>query len=262
MTRERTTARRSHGRFAGVLLVALGGLVSASCVETIRVPLAVPLSPVAGARPATPSGLLLGIDFGDGLWGQEQERAEMVGGGIGFAADDRVEVNLGGSWSTRTVRNSSGNPHTGEPTNTVRVKVRLADFWDTRGAVGLHVARSSASRVRDDVQADYLTALDIAVPIEIYRTNGPLDGTRLGAYIAPRVMLQIFEDRRTRPWRTTKGTMLGALVGVAGRWRYIALSGELNFVRTPLMHFENATFGNGWHLLPTGRFRVMLPLGD
>ena len=73
-----------------VLFALLAG--APSCVETVRVPLAVPLPAVGGSRPATPQGLQFIGEFGDGLWGQEQERAEMAGGGVGFAMPGPVRV--------------------------------------------------------------------------------------------------------------------------------------------------------------------------
>jgi hypothetical protein len=230
-----------------------------SCIESVRVPLAVPLPSVGGTRPATPQGIEFLGEFGDGVWGQEQERAEMAGGGIGFALQERVEVTTSTYTSTRSVRTESGDDHTGESTSGFRGKMRIFDLG-ARASLGVHVGHMSAQRDRTDVQNDELTAWDIALPLEFYPKGRTFADYRLGLYIAPRLVAQRFEDRLTR--ESTKGRMVAALAGVAARWRYVALTGELNFARTPTMEFRDVTFPGGWILLPMGGIRGMIPIGD
>ncbi len=174
----------------GLALIGLAG-----CAETVRVPLAVPLPAVGGSRPAGPQGIHFALGFGDGLWGQEQQRAEMFGAGLGFSARDRVEI-LGSAYTTtRTVTDSLGGDHTAETTSGMRGKLRLQDFRDGRASVGVHVAVMGAERVRLDSQDERLSALDIAVPVEVYPLPGSLPDTRLGVYAAPRLIFQSFRDR-------------------------------------------------------------------
>ena len=241
-----------------LLLILLSG--TASCIAAVRVPLAVPLSAVGGSRPATPQGLQLIGEFGDGLWGQEQERAEMAGAAVGFSIRDRLEFTASVYNTTRTVRDSLGNDHVGEPALGVRGKIRLGDFRGDRASIGLHVARFTSERSRPDVQDERLTALDVALPLEVYPVGSAFVDYRWSVYAAPRLVFQTFEDRRTR--ETTKGTMAAALLGVAARWRYFAVMGEMNLARTPTMSFGNATFPSGWLLLPMGSVRGIIPLGD
>ena len=61
---------------------------------------------------------------------------------------------------------------------------------------------------------------------------------------------------------TTKGTLAAALLGVAARWQYVAVTGELNFARTPTMSFGSTTSQSGWLLLPMASVRGMIPIGD
>ena len=122
-----------------VLVALLAG--ASSCVPSVRIPLPVPLSSVGGSRPATPQGLQLAIEFGDGVWGQEQERIEMAGGGFGVSLRDRIELSVSGYGATRTVQSQSSATTTG-----VRGKVRLGDFSGGRASVGIHVAHLTSQR--------------------------------------------------------------------------------------------------------------------
>jgi hypothetical protein len=65
-SRVRGLGMANYGRHVRiVLLTLLAG--TASCAPSVKVPLAVPLPPVGGSRPATPSGLMLFSGFGDGV---------------------------------------------------------------------------------------------------------------------------------------------------------------------------------------------------
>ncbi len=76
--------------FRRTVLVALLAGTSSCAAPPRRLPLAVPLPAVSGSRPATPQGLWAFAEFGDGVWGQEQERVEMAGVGVGFSLRDRI----------------------------------------------------------------------------------------------------------------------------------------------------------------------------
>jgi len=248
----------STRRFFSALSVGLLLLGSTSCIEEVRVPLAVPLPVVGGARPATPQGLEFIAEFGDGVWGQEQERAEMGGAGIGVAFNDRIELSSNAYASSRGIKDSSGDEHPGQTSVALRGKVRLGDFADGRGAFGVHVAYSYAERERFDVQDERLSALDLAFPVEFYRAGGLFTDHRLGLYAAPRVVFERFRDQLTG--ELTKGTLAGGLVGVAARWSWFAAMGELNFARAPTMEFRSVTFEGGWHLLPMLSVRGLIPI--
>ncbi len=236
-----------------VTLVAMSA-TTASCATPVRVPLAVPLAAVGGSRPATPHGFQLIGEFGDGVGGQEQERAEIAGLGLGFSLQDRVELSASGYGPTRTVQNNDGAGVLG-----LRGKVRLGDLREGRASLGLHLAHISTRRQNPD-QDERLTGFDIALPLTVYPGEFADPEYRWGVYAGPRLVLQTFEDRLAR--ETTKGTLAAALVGVAARWRHVAVTGELNFARTPSMTFRQTTFQGGWHLLPMVSVRGMIPIGD
>lgn len=229
-----------------------------ACAESVRVPLAVPFPVVGGARPAHPQGLQLLLAFGDGVWGQEQERAEMAGGGFGFSLADRVEAHYAAYQSTRTVRDSYGNDHAGEATRGLRAKVRAADFLGGRAALGVQVSRTSGRRRDDPVQDDRVAAFDAAFPLEIYPRSGPLPDHRLGLYAAPRIVVESFENRTAG--LEGSGTLLAAVVGVAFRTRYVGLALEANVARTPGMRLGAWSVGPGWIFLPMAALQGTVPL--
>ena len=173
---------------------------------------------------------------------------------------DRIEFSISGYGSTRTVRGSNGNEHTGEGILGVRGKIRLGDFVGGRASVGIHVARMSSQRQRFDVQDERLTAWDIALPLTFYPVSAHFVDYRWGVYAGPRLVFQTFEDRRTR--QTTKGTLAAALLGGVARWRHVAVTGEMNLARTPSMSFGNTTFQGGWILLPMASVTGIIPIGD
>jgi len=248
-----------NGRFFKVLpLVLLAG--ATACATYVRVPLAVPLPSVGGARPATPQGLELLGAFGDGVWGQEQERAEMFGGGLGFALRDRFELGVVSYRSTREVTDSYGGRDRGEPTGGVRGKLRFGDFPGDRISIGVHAAFMGSSRQRSEVQDERLTAWDVALPVEFYPGGDGFVDYRWGVYAGPRLVSQRFEDRLSGV--TSEGTLAAALLGVAGRWRHFSAAGELNVAHATPMSVGGASASGGWLLLPMIGVRLILPLGD
>lgn len=238
----------------------LGGLLFGlpGCIDDVRVPLAVPLPAVGGARPAAPQGIQLLAEFGDGVWGQEQERAEMAGIGLSLSILDRGEATWSEYWSTRQVMDSTGSAHSGELTRSVSGKLRLADLGGGQVSLGIHVARMQARRTVGLVQDEELTAWDIALPVELGRLPWAFQQDRLRVYAAPRVVLQDFQDRQTPVSR--QGAMMGGLAGVSGRWRHVAVAGELNVLHRPSMDYPGVRSGSGWIVLPMGSLRFILPI--
>jgi hypothetical protein len=253
------TYDRQYSVLRWIAAVALVPVVT-GCATYVRVPLAVPLPPVGGSRPAGPQGIHLVSAFGDGVWGQEQERAEMLGGGLGFSLRDRVEVLGFGYGSTRTVTDSLGEEHSGETTSGILGKLRVLDFFDGRASMAIHAGLMGADRTRHEVQNEHLSALDLAVPVELYPLSGPLVDYRFSIFAGPRMVIQTFEDRDART--TTRGVMLGVVGGLVGRWRHFALSGELNLVKTPEMTFGGERLGGGVHVLPMLGVRGIIPIGS
>jgi len=258
------SARNSSGRHdLGKLRIPATFLLlgTGACASFVRVPLAVPLSAVGGARPSTPQGLEFFVDFGDGVWGQEQERAEMIGSGIGFAVADRVELSASTHQSTRTVQDEYGDSRRGETTRSGRGKVRFAKFAAERGSISLQAGFLTSSRASGDVQDDHLFAWDLALPVEYSLTPaaGEAPSGRWGLYAGPRLVFQTFEDRLAGV--TESGTLAAGLLGVAGRWRHFAISGELNVAHTSRLGAPAGVGAGDWLLLPGMSVTGMVPIG-
>lgn len=247
-------------------IVVLGISLSLSaCLENIRVPLPSPLSTVGGARPAVHQGFELVAEFGDGVWGQEQERAEMVGGGVGVALGGRVEVQyLDFSPTKKVVSDSTGNDHAGESADHLKGKVLVKEFETQRLAVGIHLATSGADRRAGTVQDESLRSVDFALPVEFDWVRSP-KGTRnsavkdLSVFAGPRIIHQRLDDNRTR--ESESGTLWGLNFGLRTRLSYISLIGELNLAWTPEMTLGGIRSQSGFIVLPMGGVRVLIPFG-
>lgn len=258
------SARRRRGRHdLGTLRIPLVFLLlgTGGCASAVRVPLAVPLPAVGGARPSTPQGLELVVDFGDGVWGQEQERAEMVGSGLGIALKDRVELTASAHQSTRTVQDEYGNDRRGETTTSGGAKVRFAEFANGRGSVALHAVVLGSSRVSGSAQDEHLSAWDLALPIEyaLVSADGDPASSHWSVFGGPRLVFQTFEDRLANV--TESGTLAAGLFGLAGRWRHFAIAGELNVAHTSPLGLPAGVDGGDWLLLPAVSVRGMIPIG-
>jgi hypothetical protein len=125
--------------------------------------------------------------------------------------------------------------------------------------VAIQVGIMHSARERGETQNESLSALDLTVPVEFYTLGGPLADYRFGVFAAPRLTHQRFTDRTAH--ETTTGTLVAAVAGLVGRWRFVAVSGELNFARTPTMTFGDVTFESGVHVLPVLGLRGIIPLG-
>jgi hypothetical protein len=149
--------------FRRTVLVAMLAGTSSCEPPPMRLPLAVPLPAVGGSRPATSQGLWAFGQFGDGVWGQEQERVEVYGVGVGFAMRDRFEFNVSGYQPTRDADDHAS------PVG-VRGKIRLGDLVGGRASIAVHIAGTSTTREVPGVQDERMTGL----------------GCRTSTYVLPR----------------------------------------------------------------------------
>jgi len=219
-----------------------------------RVPIQVPFGVVGGARPAIGSGVQLGIELGDGVWGQEQERVELGGVLVGASALDRVEVTA--SWHAPT-RSEQRNTDWATAF-TVAGKVVAYEFDDERAAVGVRVGYASATKVSSAPQDETMTAWDLAVPVErrLLAVEGE-PGQGLFGYVGPRVVFEEFRDNVTR--EETSGSSWGGVLGMRARRSLFVVSGELNLVRTPPLALgSGAPHVGGWTVLPAINFRLVV----
>lgn len=235
------------------------------CVEHVRVPLPTPLATVGGARPAVNQGLQLMAEFGDGVWGQEQERAEMAGGGFGGSVGGRFEFMVSMFESTRKVRSdSTGQKHVGSDADHYRGKLLAKRFEAQKLSLGIHLAFSESERREGTVQDEALSSIDFAVPVEFDWVSSPAEAQsptvkEVSVYAGPRAVVQKMEDSKTG--ETDQGTIVGILLGLRARYSYLSLIGELNLARTPEMTLGGIRSESGLILLPMLGAKILIPLG-
>lgn len=236
-----------------------------SCVEYVRVPLPTPLSTVGGARPAVNQGFQFMAEFGDGVWGQEQERAEMAGGGVGGSVGGRLEFMLSSFVSTRKVRSdSTGERHVGSDADHYRGKFLIKEFEVPKLNLGIHLAFSESERRAGTVQYESIRSVDFAVPVEFdWISSSPeARGTpvnEVSVYAGPRAVVQMIEDGNTR--ESDRGTLLGLLLGLKARYSFLSVVGEVNLARTPDMTLGGIRSDPGFILLPMLGLRILIPWG-
>lgn len=226
-----------------------------------RVPLPVPVGTLNGSRPAMANGVHLGLEFGDGVWGQEQERVELLGFAFGFSLRSRLEA-------TVTLHDPTGNwegaDEDGSSTTAIAAKLRVLDAAAGRLSLGARAAAAFSGRDRGSVQDERLFALDLALPLQLRLTEAEGGGDGTYAYLAPRLIHEAFTDRRLKTVSLsgsrarTSGTAWGGTFGLGARAGRLVLAGEMNLVRTPSLSLDSTDFRGGWILLPSASIRVIL----
>ncbi len=102
-------------------------------------------------------GIAGGLEIGDGLSGQEVQRAELLSLNLGVGVADRISV------SGAVYQRSEFDVLSGEPSGSVwRVKARLGDLFGPRSSLSANVAVASMDREDLPAQKESLRTLDIA----------------------------------------------------------------------------------------------------
>lgn len=242
------------------LLIALGACYTP---RGARVPLVIPFSPIEGAAPSVPQGISFSGFFGDGLWGQEQERAEIRGYGGGFALADRVEFTIGSFHSTKEVEGVEGRDLDGPDVETTALKVRLLDLGSRRMTVGFRVAASRASRheLEGTVgagQHDELDVWDLSLPVEVRWVGDEGFWSFVAGYAAPRFVRQEFRSFE----QEDTGTAWGLSVGFKTVRKWVGVVTEATLIRTADLKVGGYGSNPGWTFLPSIAGKIYLAFGD
>jgi hypothetical protein len=192
-----------HGLVTSVSIIVSATLVSISCATRMALPSPFPLTYGGTTIPA--KGVAGGLEIGDGLSGQEVQRAEIVSLNLGVGVADRISVS-GGVYEVNEFNILSGGPSG----SVWRVKARLGDLFGPRSSVSANVAVASVDREDLPAQNESLRTLDIAAPVEFLLTD-PAKRWKGSAYVGPRVTKSLTAIISTRGRART--TMLLMVVG-------------------------------------------------
>lgn len=169
--------------FPAALAAAL--LLVAGCEPPRRVPLPAPFPQTRGGTPVPAKGIGLGMEFGDGLGGQELFRKEVLHPYLVAGIAERASFSLG----------AYGGLEDDDPGGTLLTgKLRLGAPLGNRTSSALHLSAGFIDRKDEDAQDEALTALDLALPTEWLAVGGG-DAAFLSLYAGPRLVHEDFRDR-------------------------------------------------------------------
>ena len=227
------------------------GVVAAACATPVRVALPSPFPLTYGGTVIPANGAVVGLDFGDGLRGQELQRAEITAGMIGLGVADRVHASVA-SYGGREDADASGTVW--------RVKARVGDLFGPLSSVSAHVAYATMSRSDRPAQDESLSAVEVAVPAEFLLTD-PADRRMFSIYAGPRVTREVYIDHLD-PGQTMRHVYVGALGGAHLRYRVLHFFGEATVVHVPTSVLHQLTYGGRWTVMPSGGLLVRLGGSD
>lgn len=220
--------------FAAVCLVAACGVP-----ERIVLPVPVPLTQGGTVVPANGAGF--GIDFGDGLLGQELLRTEMFSGGVLGGLGDRVGIAAYSFSETR--ENNQGGTF-------ARLKVRAGPLAGPKSSVSLALAYATSRRESGTVQDERVTSLDVSVPVEHLLAISTSRRQEVSGYAGPRIIFENYEDRLD-PTQTLEAAHPGILLGIHGRTSNFHLFGELSFLHLSRRVVRGQPFDAAWMVVPS-----------
>jgi hypothetical protein len=191
-----------------------------------------------GGTPVPANGLAVGLERSDGLRGQEVQRTELIGPTIGIGVGDRVSVSAA---SLVPRRNGEGFP-------VWSAKVRLGDLFGPRSSASVHVAWSRAHREDRPAQADRVSTIDVALPVE-FLTSRPAARPKLSLYAGPRITRENYSDD-IDPSQSMRHVYFGALGGAHVSYRALHLFGEVTLLYVPTSRFHGVTYGGQLTVMP------------
>ena len=213
----------------------------AACGVPERIALPIPVPQAQGGTTVVASGAGLTGEFGDGLLGQELYRTELVSAGLMGGIGDRVGLTI----ATYDETGSNGQSGT-----FVRGKVRVGPMLGPSSSVAVAIAYSESSRISGQLQDDDVRAFDVAFPAEFLLTTSADHRLDLGAYGAPRVIIERYDDHLNRA-ESLDATHWGVLAGIHARVRHLHLFGELSLLRLAARTVRGEALGADWMVVPS-----------
>ena len=178
-------------------------------------------------------------EFGDGLRGQEVQRAEVLNLNLGIGVLDRVNV------STAAY---GGNEESDSTGRLWRVKVRLGELFGSRSSVSVHVGLATTHRDDPPAQQESLRTFDVAVPAEILLTD-PAQRRKGSVFVGPRVTRESYRDDLDRR-QDMHSIYAGVLGGAHLRYGVLHLFAESTLLYVPKSTLHNVTYGGRLTVMP------------
>jgi hypothetical protein len=234
---------------AGAIIWVTLGCVS--CAARVALPLPYPLTYGGTTIPA--KGVAGGLEFGDGLGGQERQRAEILNFNLGIGVADRISVS-GAMYGRPGAFSIMGHDPMG---SLWRVKARLGELFEARSSVSVHVGLATVDRTSLPAQRESLRTVDVAVPAEFLLTD-PAERRKVSVYVGPRATRESYRDYLD-PRQDVQDVYGGVLGGVHLADGVLHLFGEVTLLYVPENTFHNVTYGGRLTVMPA--VGVLLRLG-
>ncbi len=227
-----------RARSAGI--IACAALTCVACVAPKRVALKSPFPLTYGGTTIPANGVAVGVEYGDGLAGQERERAGILNLNLRIGVLDRVSVSAA----------AYGGTEGGDPAGVLwRANVRLGELFGPRSSVAVHAGFATTHRQDLPAQHENLRAIDVAVPAEFLLTD-PAERRKGSVYVGPRVTRESYHDELDR-LQDLEATYVGVLGGAHLRYGVLHLFAEATLLYVPKSSLHGVTYGGGLTLLPT-----------
>jgi hypothetical protein len=223
------------------LIIVLAALPCLSCVtQPKRVALPSPFPLTHGGTTIPANGVAVGLEFGNGLRGQEVQRASILNFNLGIGVLDRISVSAAGY---------GGNENGDRSGSLWRVKARVGEVFGPRSSVSVQVGVAAIDREDLPAQQESLRTVDVAVPAEFLLTD-PSERRKGSVYIGPRLTRESYRDDldHRQDLRTLCGGVLG---GAHLRYGVLHLFAEATLLYVPKSSLQGVSYGGRLTVMPT-----------
>lgn len=230
-----------HRLLASLGIVSWVTLGCASCAPK-RIALQSPFPLTYGGTTIPAKGVAGGVEFGDGLAGQEVDRTDTMNLNLSIGIADRVSVSVA----------RYGEPpflFSDEPFGSVwRVKVRLGELFGPRSSVSVHAGFATIDRKDLPAQQESLQTVDVAAPAEILLSD-PAKQEKASVYVGPRVTRESYRDHLD-PQQDMQHVYAGVLGGMHFSLGFLHVFSEATLLYVPRNTFHNVTYGGRLTVMP------------
>lgn len=232
-------------------IFALAAVANTACAARLALPSPFPMTYGGTTIPAR--GVAGGLEFGDGLSGQEVERTEILSLNLGASVADRISVS-GAIFGEKAAFETFSD----EPSGSLwRIKARLGELFGPRSSVAAHVAIATIDRKILPAQDESVRTLDFSAPAEFLLTE-PVERFRGSVYAGPRLTFESYRDHLDQR-QDAQHLYGGVLTGAHLSYGILHLFGEATLLYVPHASFHDVTYGGRLTVMPA--VGVLLRIG-